>query len=486
MLPPFPPIIERLRAVVPAETEAYLVGGTVRDAFLNRRSHDVDLVVPRGGLRLARRLADALQGAFYPLDAERDTGRVLLETPAGRYVVDVAAFRGPTLEADLRARDFTINALAVPLQAPDRLHDPLGGLRDLKDKILRACSPAAFADDPLRVLRGARLAAALGFRIHPATRDLMQQAIPLLEDVSPERLRDELFRMLGSARPTAPLKALHALGALPYLLPELPRLEGVRLPPPYQADAWQHATRTAERLAALLDALSPAYEQEKAADFALGYAMVRIGRYRERLAEHLKAGSHPDRPLGVLLLWAALYAPTGALDGEGVFSPASARRAAARARTLRLSNAEIRRLETSLRAAGEARRLAAAEVLPDRRSVYRYYRAAGEAGVDAVLLMLAEVMAAYGPRLPHDLWQQHLETARVLLSAWWEQHEEIVAPPPLLSGKEVMALLALPPGPQVGEALEALREAQAVGEVKTRLQAKGFLQAWWRKRASFS
>ncbi len=478
MLPPFPAIVARLRAAVPPETEAYLVGGTVRDAFLNRRSHDIDLVVPRGGLRLARRLANALGGGFYALDAGRDTGRVLLETPEGRYVVDVAAYRGPTLEADLRARDFTINALAVSLHHPDRLHDPTGGLRDLKDKILRACSPSTFVDDPLRVLRGPRLAASLGFRMVPPTRRLMQAAVPLLEDVSPERLRDELFRMLESPCPTAPLKVLDALGVLPYLLPELPRLHGVALPPPYQADAWQHAMRTAERLAALLDALAPAYEQEKAADFALGYAMVRIGRYRDRLASHLAAGGHPERPLQALLLLAALYHPTGFLAGEGLFGAAAGRLAAERARALRFSNAEARRLEIVLRAAAEARRLTAAEALPSRREVYRYYRAAGEAGADAVLLVLAETLAAYGPRLPHDLWRQHLEAARMLLGAWWEQHDEVVAPPLLLSGGEVMALLGLSPGPQVGQALEALREAQAAGEVRSREEAVVFLQRW--------
>ena len=483
MLPHFPPIVDRLRAVVPAESEVYLVGGTVRDAFLSRRSHDIDVVVPREGLRLARRLADALGGAFYPLDAARGTGRVLLTAEEGRYTIDIATYRGASLEADLRARDFTINALAVPLHAPDRLHDPTGGLRDLKGKILRACSPATFADDPLRVLRGPRLAAALGFRIHPATRDQMQQAIPLLEDVSPERLRDELFRMLGSAKPTAPLKALDALGALSYVLPELPRLRGVRLPPPHQADAWQHATRTAEYLAALLEALAPAYDQEKAADFALGYAMVRIGRYRDRLAEHLARYSHPDRPLRALLTLAALYVPASAAVTGAVTPETSARLAERRGRALRLSNAETRRLHAAVAHARALQQMAAAGVPLSRRAIYRYYRSAGSAGVDAVLLSLAESMATYGPRLPHDLWQRQLETARALLSAWWEQHDEIVAPRPLLAGEEIMAVLGIPPGPRVGEAVEALREAQAAGEVSTRSEAERFLRGWWRQRA---
>ena len=464
MLLSFPEIVTRLRAVVPPETHVYLVGGTVRDAFLNRPSHDVDLIVPRNGIRLARRIANALGGVFYPLDAERDVGRVIVNADDGRYAIDIAAFRGSSLEADLRARDFTINAMAVALRRPQDLIDPLGGLPDLKNKVLRACDGGAFAADALRILRGARLAASLGFRILPETRRLMHTALPLLEDVSPERLRDELFRMLESPHPTAPLKALDALGVLPYLLPELPRLHGVALPLPYQADAWQHAMRTAERLAALLDALAPAYEQEKAADFALGYAMVRIGRYREALAEHLRAHSHPERSARALLLLAALYHRAGPGESSDV--------AARRGEALRLSNAEIRRLTAIVRYWPQV------QALPvSRREVFRYYRAAGDAGVDAVLLALAETMAAYGPRLPHDLWQQRLEAARTLLAAWWEQHDEVVSPPPLLSGHDLMKTLGLAPGPRLGALLEGLQEAQAAGEITTREAALAWVKA---------
>ena len=468
---PFPEIVARLQAALPAEAEVYLVGGTVRDAFLNRRSHDIDLVTPRGGIRLARRVANALGGAFYPLDAARDVGRVLLTTAEGRFVLDIAAFRGNTLEADLRARDFTINALAVPLRRPQNLIDPLGGLPDLKDKVLRACDESAFAADALRILRGARLAASLGFRILPETRRLMHTALPLLEDVSPERLRDELFRMLEGAKPAAAIKVADALGALSYVLPELPRLHGVPLPPPYQADAWQHTMRTVEHLTALLEALSPTYEQEKAADFALGYAMVRIGRYREALADHLRAHSHPERSARALLLLAALYHRAGQGEGGDV-AAASARLAARRGEALRLSNAEVRRLTAIVRHWPQV------QALPvSRREIFRYYRAAGDAGVDAVLLALAETVAAYGPRLPHDLWQQRLEAARTLLAAWWEQHDEVVSPPPLLSGHDLMETLGVAPGPQLGALLDGLQEAQAAGEITTREAALAWVKA---------
>ncbi|NPA93792.1 MAG: CCA tRNA nucleotidyltransferase, partial [Chloroflexi bacterium] len=166
---PLPPIIKDLQDAVPTPQEVYLVGGTVRDLLRGHPIHDVDLVVPRDGLAFARKLANNLKAAFYPLDASRDTGRIILGEGSQRMIIDVAVFRGPTLEDDLRARDFTVNAMAMPLHQPTQLIDPTQGLRDLKDKRLRACTSHAFADDPLRVLRGVRLAVALQFRIEPQT-----------------------------------------------------------------------------------------------------------------------------------------------------------------------------------------------------------------------------------------------------------------------------------------------------------------------------
>ncbi len=252
-LRPWPEVVEAVRAALPADArEVYLVGGAVRDWLLGRPLYDVDLVVPRGALALARTLANHLGAAFYPLDAERGFGRVVWESPRGRVFIDLAPYRGASLEEDLRARDFTINAMAVPLYGELRLIDPTGGLRDLREKVLRACSERSFEDDPLRVLRAVRLSALLGFRIEPRTAKLMRRAAPLLPTVSAERTTAELFRILNLPRPTAPLKALAELGALAHVLPELDAARGVPHLPTPNEDLWLHSLHTAERLVSLL------------------------------------------------------------------------------------------------------------------------------------------------------------------------------------------------------------------------------------------
>src|SRR5829696_4934604 len=201
----YSPLIDKVREVLP-EQEIYLVGGAVRDMLLNRKSTDLDFALPSKGISLARRVANALHADFMVLDEERDTGRVILfEADGTRTFLDFATYRGRDLEQDQRARDFTINAIAFDLRAQTLL-DPLNGASDLRAKTIRACSPTSFSDDPVRILRAVRQAAAFQFRIEPDTRKAMKEAARLLPRISPERQRDELFKILEGPRPDASLR----------------------------------------------------------------------------------------------------------------------------------------------------------------------------------------------------------------------------------------------------------------------------------------
>jgi tRNA nucleotidyltransferase/poly(A) polymerase len=172
----------------------------LRDALLGRVSHDLDFILPGEVYTLARALADQLGGAFYPLDLRRNYARVVLYKPGEpRQVLDFAPQAGPDLESDLRGRDFTINAIAIELHAPQRLLDPLGGGSDLLAKQLRACSPTAFQQDPLRILRAVRQAVAFSLMITPETRTWMRQAVPGLQDTSPGLTRRAVSHPEGHA-----------------------------------------------------------------------------------------------------------------------------------------------------------------------------------------------------------------------------------------------------------------------------------------------
>jgi tRNA nucleotidyltransferase/poly(A) polymerase len=481
----FPPLLDSVRAAIPDGLTVYLVGGAVRDASLGRPTHDLDFALERDAIKTARHVANTLKADFYPLDPERDTGRVIVTNNDGmRTLMDFAAFRGADLESDLGGRDFTLNALALDL-SDNTIHDPLGGAMDLKEKRLRACSPTAFADDPVRILRGVRLAADFGFHILPEMRKAMKEAVGLLPNASAERLRDELFRILAGPQPGVCLRALDLLGALDKVLPELSALKGVEQVVPHIHDVWEHTFATLGHLEGVLAALTPEYNPDKADDLFNGLLVMAIGRYRQQIGESLAVPLTADRSLRSLLFLAALYhdvakPQTRKADEEGQLrfwdhDQQGAERIVERARLLALSNDEAQRLETivrnHMRILFHTNRLAREGKPPSRRAIYRFFRDTGPAGVELCLLALADLRATYEQTLPQENWAACLEVVRTMLEAWFEKRADQVSPPPLVDGDDLMRELNLPPGRQIGELLNAICEAQAVGEVSTREQA---------------
>jgi putative nucleotidyltransferase with HDIG domain len=313
----------------------------------------------------------------------------------------------------------------------------------------------------------------------------MKASAGSLQDVSPERLRDELFRILQGSSPAACIRVMDLLGALDPTLPELAALKGVTQPAPHIHDVWEHTLAVAAQLETILAALSPDYDPEKAADLLNGLLVMRIGRYRDRINLHLSSPAIFGRSARGLLFLAALYhdiakPQTKQSDEEGRLrfwghDGQGAEMAAARARLLVLSNDEIQRLETiisnHMRILFHASHLIKDNKSPSRRAVYRFFRDTGISGVDVCMLALADMRATYGNTLPQDTWAACLDVVRLLLEAWFDKPQESVAPLPLLDGDDLMRLLDLKPGPKIGELLEAIREAQAMGTVTTRDQA---------------
>jgi putative nucleotidyltransferase with HDIG domain len=480
------PILDKIRAAFPANVEAYLVGGAVRDLILQRPTHDLDFVVAQDALGTARRVADRLGGAYYPLTEDPPTGRVVLirDTDEDRLVLDFAQYRGPDLESDLRGRDFTINAIAMSLSGLGKVIDPLGGGRDLRDQILRACDPTAIQADPLRAVRAVRMAITFDLRILPETRDLIRASVSNLAAVSPERVRDEFFRILENPRAAGAVQILDTLGILEIIFPELVALKGVPQSPPHIGDVWSHTMRTLTKLDGLLQTLGPIHDPDEAGDLMMGLAAGKIGRYRQQLDLHLAEEPTTDRTVRQLLSLAALVHDVGKPETKTVnpdgriqflkHQQVGEEMAGEIAARLKLSNHEARRLRTIVHHHMRPLLLAQSGEPPSRRATYRFFRDTGPVGVDIVLLSLADTLATYGPTLPQGVWSDHLNVSRTLLEAWWKKKEEQVLPPPLVRGEDLMQRLGMAQGPKIGEVLERVREAQAVGEITTRAEALEF------------
>lgn len=491
-----PPILEKILTILPSQVEVYLVGGAVRDLLMNRLSPDFDFALPSSGISLARSVANSLNADFMVLDEERDTGRVILTNEDGAFTyLDFASFRGTTpstdtrqaLEEDLRDRDFTINALALNPRDMTII-DPLDGATDIRAKIIRACAPASISHDPVRILRGVRQAAAFGFAIEKNTRTWMKEAAGEIEKVTVERLRDEVFKILGGPKASASLRALEMLGAMQHLMPELLEMKGVTQLPPHIHDVWTHTLSVLDHLDDLLSSLSPDFDAEKTSDLFMGLISLKIGRYREQIAAHMTKSLNPNRPHRSLLFLSALYhdvckPSTKFADENGRIrffdhDLKGAEVVAERARSFNLSNDEIERLDSIVRHHMRfhffTERLLKEGQPPSRKAIYRYFRNSGGAGVDLVLLALADVRGVWGNTLTQEIWAAHLDIARILLENYWERPQETVNPPRLLDGNELMKELNLRPGRIVGQLLEFIRENQAAGKIDSRDEAIEF------------
>jgi poly(A) polymerase len=482
------PLLKRIIALLPKDVPIYLVGGAVRDAFLNRQSYDLDFVTGGNSMRMARKLGDELGAAYYPLDTERKVARLVLKPGeeisrigAGPIRVDFSAYQGADLAADLLGRDFTINAMAVEVHQLQSLVDPLGGEADLAMKRLRACSPGTFLDDPVRILRATRLSVDLKLHILPETLDKIREASPYLHEVSAERLRDELFRILTLLHPSAALRILDNLNALDALLPEVGRLKDVLQSKPHVLDAWNHTLYVLSRLEDLLDVLGSEYNPQKADNLTMGLVVLKLRRYHQQIVEHFFNALNPDRPHRGLLFLAALYhdvgkAVTQSADAEGKISfighdQIGSQIVTQRGQALRLSNLEIERLATIVSHHMRPSLLSHADVKPSARSIYRFFRDTGAAGVDICILSLADMLATYGPTLPPERWDKHLDVVQAMLGAWWDEKEELVFPPAVIDGNELMEAVNIESGPMVGYLLETIREAQVSHEVSDKDEA---------------
>jgi tRNA nucleotidyltransferase/poly(A) polymerase len=415
------PELPRLLALA-GHRPVHLVGGAVRDLLLGGAPTDADLVLPEGVPPLARRLADEAGAALVPLHDDPPTVRLVARD--GR-TLDLAAYRGPDLAADLRARDFTVNALAVDARSlveerPLAILDPTGGLADLGRGLVRATHAGIFRDDPLRLLRAYRLWATRGWRPAPATHRLVRRHRRRLGSVAVERIAAELLLILDSARAATVVRTMAADGVLRVAWPELPVGPGRRasaVGPALRRLGWAR-----RNLAALVGA-------------------DRAARLADALAVELSAG----RPRSRLLGWLAPVLATGSRAGA---TPAALER---------LVTASAARLCAGRREEREARAVARALVSGDLlRPTRERLGQLGEAAPGAVLLAWAlDGQPAAADRL------------RAALDLYWAVVAPLLAAPPLVDGAQLIAALGIAPGPAVGAALAAIRTARLRGEIGT-------------------
>jgi poly(A) polymerase len=450
-------VSDALAVLAGITSDAWLVGGALRDRLLGRSTSDFDVVVASDPEPLAKALARDANGHAFALSEAFGAWRVVSRRRA--WQVDLLPLAGESLESDLRGRDFTINAIAEPLGGGEPI-DPFGGLQDLEARRLRMVDSDAFERDPLRTLRLARLACELDFGPEAQTQAAAARSVAGLERVARERVFGELKRIIRSERALDGLELMDRIGATAVMLPELTELRGVEQSQYHHLDVHEHTRAVLAESIAL----------ERDPEPALGPHAGAVTRYlAEPLADELTRG----QALRFGALFHDMAKPrTRAVTAEGRVTFLGHDEQGAE-----LASEVLGRFRASERLGQYVGALTRNhlrlgflihEMPLGRHAIYRYLRATDPVQVDVTVLSVADRLATRGAGSERAI-ARHLELAQQLLAEAFAWRADPPRPP--LRGDELAAALGLRPGPELGRVLQQLEEARFAGEIATREQA---------------
>ena len=452
---------------------AFLVGGYLRDSLLSLPAQDIDVAVAGDPQLLGQELAQELDGAFVPLSLTHGVARIVVRGPDNQpWTVDITGFSG-SIEEDLARRDFTINALALPLEGwgseqwRESILDLFNGEEDLSQKRIRTVTRYVFQEDPGRLLRAVRLAARLQFRLEPETARLIRAEAPLIERVSGERVRDEFLAILAGDNARGQLEVLDRLDLLCRIIPELALTKGVEQPRVHYWDVWGHLLHTVEAAERVTKG-----HQNSAIYYFVPWTPEAQGYFSQEVSD-----GHSRRTIlklaGLLHDIAKPQTKTHDETGRTRFfghPELGAEMSAARLAQLRFSSRGAAMVTKMVEQHLRPTQMQHGAELPTKRAIYRYFRDLDDVAIDTLYLAMADYLAAKGPELSADDWGNHAKMMTYILQIGTEQVKP-GRPERLVTGHDLMRHFNLSPGPEIGILLEKINEARAAGEISTQEEA---------------
>ena len=451
--------------------QVWLVGGSIRDLLRGKDTcYDLDLTLSFNPFKAAREYARSTGSGFVVLDDERHIVRVVQTVDNGKvYTFDLSEFRAADIDGDLKARDFTINAIAAPLfdnglelldDDKIELYDPLNGAAALEENRIEACSETLFDDDPLRIMRAFRFAAL--FNSMPSERLLskIKKQSKLLASVSGERIRDELFKIFTVSESCKWMRLLDDCGIFEIILPELAACHGVSQNEWHHLDVFDHSMLSLEKLEILLDLQVP---YPWWSDFT------------SYLSEYISS----SRGYLQLMKFGCLLHDIGKIPCREVESSTGkisfhrhevegAKMMKDICERFRLSSKELNYLQNLVKNHMRPG-IMLQQGLNDKR-LFRYYSECGRDGLGISLLCLADRFSALGgDTTEHDLAIFSAGIYQIMDEFYLQMQKPKIKP--LLNGKELMEFFNLKPGPAIKQILDFLEEAQFAGEVNSKEEA---------------
>jgi poly(A) polymerase len=422
----------------------YLVGGTIRDILISRKIKDYDFVVERVEKSFFDQLRGGLEASVFPMGK----GEQIYRLVKGEQVIDFAVMEGGGITQDLMRRDFTINAIAYSF-AERRFFTAPEATKDLKKGRIDLVSPQALKTDPLRMLRAVRYSCTLpGFALTDRLKKEIKSHKELLTEAAPERIRTELDEIILSPSPAQGLKLMHELGLLTLLFPELAPMEDLPQGRYHHTDALSHTIKVVGEVTSLIKKEHPFPFQPSRDDrLVVGYAAL--------FHDLGKPATKDIDERGEIHFY-----------GHPEHSSLLAQRIMQRLKfPKRVQHGVIPLVKNHMRI------LTLAQGEPQDKALRRLINAMGE-GIRLLLILgLAETASKQG-----DETEERKRFMGLCRRIWdLYEKEDLIAPEPLLMGRDLLAL-GHTPGPRLGEILAEVRRRQIAGELKDREDALRFVK----------
>ncbi len=438
--------------------EIYLVGGAVRDYFIGKTSYDRDLLVLNADVKVfSKRLSEFFDATFIELDPENEIYRLVLKDKVN--YIDITKPLNNSVEEDLKHRDLTINSLAVNIRTA-KLVDVTGGAEDFRHGVLRCFDEKSILEDPLRLLRFFRFQALYGFKIEPQTFEWIKKYHELLAKPAVERKNYEIIRMFGGKFAHEALLSMDEAGILEEIFPFVREYKKVPPNTHHHLDLFHHLVITVRQIQLIYDN-SPQEVKEHldAIDFGA----------QSRLS-HLKfAGFLHD--LGKFSTW------TIDEDGRHRFikhDDVGAKMAKEFLAKAKFSKKQITYLTSMIKYHIYPSSVMCAPEVNDK-IMMRFVRKMTDDAIDIITLAKADRLSARGEAVSDEMVETNLNNL-TRLQEFYLAKKDTLNLEKLLTGEEIMAILNIKAGPQLGVIIKELTEAQINGDVFTKEDAENFVK----------
>jgi tRNA nucleotidyltransferase/poly(A) polymerase len=444
----------------------YLVGGTVRNLIMDSVPKDIDLVC-KNAKDYATSIAKQKNAALLRMEKKPDEPcyRVVDREHTDNFL-DIAEMRGEDIYEDLQQRDFTINAVAIEVLENGTLGktvDPLKGIQDIRNGIIRIASEKSLVSDPLRILRAFRFAATLGFAIDHTTWKEMKRAVSLVETVSVERIAAELFFILRSSRSALYFRKMDEIGLLEVLFPEILPMKSCDQNGYHHLNVWDHSLLVLENTEEIINNLVEIF-----------------GKWSTHIVENLSM--HDRLPL---LKLAALLHDSGKPMTQGQNEKTGKRTFYGHdkegtkivdtiAKKFKMSNQNRELL--SLFVAEHLQVLAIMSEGIRSTGSMRWFKKMKDDSIPIIILGMADVLSSHGADSSISYRENFIGQAKQSMNIYYAKTKVIIERPNLINGYDLIAL-GMKPGPEMGRILEQVRNAQDTGVVSTREEALSFVKA---------